>query len=134
METNVATAKEIEDTVREIVAETLAVGPDEVVPSARFFEDLGAESIDLLDLSFRCEKQFGVKIPFADFGRLDEFPTDGSGKLTPEGLASLEAKFPFLDYAQLREDPQVSRLTEMLTVGAITRFVQFATSGQEKAE
>ena len=133
METKVTTAKEIEDSVREIVAETLAVGPDEVVPSARFFEDLGGESIDLLDLSFRCEKQFGVKIPFADLGRLDEFPTDSDGKLTADALAHLETKYPFLDYARLREDPHLSRLTEMLTVENITRFVQCAMAEQAKA-
>ena len=69
---------QIFDRVREILTEALAVAPVEVRPEARLIEDLGAESIDLLDLRFRVEKVFGFRISTQDLAVA--FGTD----ITPE--------------------------------------------------
>jgi acyl carrier protein len=123
------TTDQIQDAVREIMAETLAVEPEEIVPSARFFQDLGGESIDLIDLSFRCEKRFGVKVRFEEFSRAAELATDANGVLRPEAIADLKTRFPFFDYARFPENPRGSQLSDLLTVDAITHVVRAAVAG-----
>ena len=59
---------DVEAAVQEAVAEALALDDDEVTPSATLMDDLGAESIDLLDILFRIEKSTGVKIEASDLG------------------------------------------------------------------
>ena len=49
--------------VKESVVEALGVDEEEVKPDSVLFDDLGAESLDLLDIVFRLEKSFGIKIP-----------------------------------------------------------------------
>jgi len=53
----------IEEKVREIVADRLGVDPDEVVPEASFVEDLGADSLDTVELVMALEEEFGIEIP-----------------------------------------------------------------------
>jgi acyl carrier protein len=55
--------KEIYEQVKEAVVEALGVEEEEVNPNAVLFDDLGAESLDLLDIVFRLEKTFNIKIP-----------------------------------------------------------------------
>ncbi|MBN1488310.1 MAG: acyl carrier protein [Phycisphaerae bacterium] len=116
-------ADTLQNDVRQIIADILAIDAEEVVPTARFVEDLGAESIDMLELSFRCEKRFGIKDPFGELGKPGDLATDESGRLTPDSLATLKVRFPFLDYTRFSDDPRKSRLTELLTVEAITGLV-----------
>lgn len=112
--------------VRRIISGVLAVEPEEVQPSSRFFEDLGGESIDMLELTFQVEKQFGVKNPFAGFGRAEDLATDSAGRLTPDAIGAIRERFPFLDVSRLEADPRKDRVTELLTVEAITQFVRQA--------
>lgn len=123
------TTDTIQEGVREIIADTLAVEPEEVVPSARLFRDLGAESIDLIDLSFRCEKRFGVRVAFEEFSRAAEAAMDANGSLTPEAISTLQGRFPFFDLTSLSRSPAGARLADFLTVGAVTHFVQAAVTG-----
>lgn len=109
-----------------ITAEVLALGPEEVLPSSKFFEDLGGESIDVLELSFRCEQHFGIKLQFQDMWSADDLETNEQGRLTPEALSALERRFPFLDYAAFTADPAKNRLTELFTVEAIAHLVRGA--------
>jgi acyl carrier protein len=53
---------EIESTIRDIVVRALRVKPDRVTPEARLFADLGAESIDMIDIRFNVETAFKIKI------------------------------------------------------------------------
>ncbi len=116
------------DEVGLIVAEVLAVEPEEVHPSSRFFEDLGGESIDFLDLSFKLERRFGVRMQLQAMAGSNNLPADEQGRLTPEGLARLKSDYPFLDYGAFEADPRLSRFTELITVEAIARFVQQAVA------
>ena len=84
-----ATKEEVFSKVQTALVDALGVDEEEVTPQARLVGDLGAESIDFLDIVFRLEKAFDIKIP-----RGELFPEDiltnaeyvQNGKVTPEGL------------------------------------------------
>jgi acyl carrier protein len=56
----------IEDKVREIIVEQLGVAPEEVVPEASFIDDLGADSLDIVELVMAIEEEFALEIPDDD--------------------------------------------------------------------
>jgi len=56
----------IEDKVREIIVEQLGVSPEEVVPEASFIDDLGADSLDIVELVMAIEEEFSLEIPDDD--------------------------------------------------------------------
>ncbi|SMO78886.1 acyl carrier protein [Balnearium lithotrophicum] len=56
----------IEEKVKEIIADRLGVDPDEVTPDASFIEDLGADSLDTVELVMALEEEFGIEIPDED--------------------------------------------------------------------
>ena len=122
---------EVLQEVRDIIADILALEPDEVGPTARFFEDLGGESIDVLDLSFRCEKAFGIKAEFQKIAAAVK--SDEAGRLTSESLETLRKNCTFLDLAAIEADPRAARVTELLTVEAIARYVHDALQARESA-
>lgn len=121
------TRDEIFDKVREVLIDALGVDDDEVTPDARLTKDLGAESIDFLDISFKLEQEFDFKI-----GQGELFPDNAAsnpdfvknGKLTPEGLSAIKAKLPHVDFSKLEDDPQISRIAETFTVDALVSFVE----------
>ncbi|MFQ5896772.1 MAG: acyl carrier protein [Candidatus Methylomirabilia bacterium] len=59
-------AKPVEERVKEIICEQLGVGEDEVIPTAKFIEDLGADSLDTVELVMAFEEEFGIEIPDED--------------------------------------------------------------------
>ena len=118
---------EIKDKVREALVDALGVDEDEVTPEARIGADLGAESIDYLDIVFRLEKAFSIKIP-----REELFPAESlmnnpefvsNGKLTEVGLTELRQKLPHTDLATFEQDPDINKLGDLFTVNAIVNFI-----------
>src|SRR5213592_1017623 len=113
-----ATREEIFDKVQSTLVDALSVDEEEVTPESTLTGDLGAESIDFLDIVFRLEKTFNIKIP-----RGELFPEDilsnvqyvQDGKLTAEGLAQLKQRMPFADLTKFEADPRVSTFGNMLT-------------------
>ncbi|MFM8291380.1 MAG: acyl carrier protein, partial [Planctomycetia bacterium] len=103
-----ASRDEIFGKVRAALVDALGVDEDEVSPSATIVGDLGAESIDFLDIVFRLEKAFGIKIP-----RGELFPEDvlssaefvSNGKVNAAGLAALKARMPFFDLKNFEQNP-----------------------------
>ncbi|MBE6405401.1 MAG: acyl carrier protein [Lentisphaeria bacterium] len=61
---------EIADKVKKIVVEQLSVNEDQVTPEAKFIEDLGADSLDQVELVMALEEQFGAEIPDEDAEKL----------------------------------------------------------------
>ncbi len=61
---------EIEKKVKEIIVEQLGVNPDQVTPEASFLEDLGADSLDTVELVMSFEEEFGAEIPDEDAEKL----------------------------------------------------------------
>jgi acyl carrier protein len=118
--------EEIFTKVQGCLVDALGVEEDEVTPEATLAGDLGAESIDYLDIIFRVEKAFGIKID-----RSEMFPEDifnnptyvKDGRLTPEGLQLLKERLPFADLDRFEADPQVADLRDLFTVQMIVNYV-----------
>src|SRR5438034_8096543 len=98
------TQDEIYSKVSGTLIEALNVDEDQVTPEATLQGDLGAESIDFLDIVFRLEREFNIKIPRNELFPESIFQGDPDfvkdGKVTPKGLAELEAKMPFADLSK----------------------------------
>ncbi|MCB9851369.1 MAG: acyl carrier protein [Phycisphaerales bacterium] len=113
--------------VKEVMVEALGVDDDEVTESATLSGDLGAESIDYLDIVFRLERDFSIKIP-----RGELFPDEvlnnpeyvDNGKLTDVGLKKLQEAMPHADLSGFASDPDVARMPEFFTVGTIVNYVE----------
>lgn len=119
--------QEIFDKIKSCLVEALGVDEEEVTPEATLVGDLGAESIDFLDIVFRLEKAFSIKIP-----RGELFPEDiltnseyvRDGKVTPEGLTQLRQRMPFADLNAFEANPNVKDFANMLTVQDMARYVE----------
>jgi acyl carrier protein len=55
--------KPIDQRVKDIIVEQLGVKPEQVVPTAKFIEDLGADSLDTVELVMALEEEFGIEVP-----------------------------------------------------------------------
>jgi acyl carrier protein len=121
------TKEEVFTKVQGALVDALGVDEEEVTPGARLVGDLGAESIDFLDIVFRLEKAFDIKIP-----RGELFPEDiltnaqyvQNGKVTPDGLKQLEARMPFADLTNFIANPVVQDFGNLLTVQDMCRYVE----------
>ncbi len=119
---------EIYHKVSATLIEALNVDEDEIKPTSTLQGDLGAESIDFLDIVFRLEREFGIKIPRGElfpesiFNGDPEFVQDG--KVTGKGLAELRARMPFADLSKLESNPDVNGIGDLFTVEMITRYIQ----------
>lgn len=122
-----ASRDEIFAKVQETLVDALGVDDDEVTQEATLIDDLGAESIDFLDIVFRLEKNFGIKIPRGELFPENVAP-DASfvvdGKVTEEGIATLRKTLPYADVDAFASDPKVENIQNLLTVNMITNFVE----------
>src|SRR5882724_11362099 len=117
--------------VQEALVEALGVDDDEVKPEATLQGDLDAESIDFLDIVFRLEKAFGIKIE-----RGELFPEDiltdtdfvDDGKVNAAGIAKLKQRMPFADLTKFEANPVVQNLGKQLTVADMCNFVKYKLS------
>ena len=124
---------EIMEKVREALVDALGVDEDEVVPTARIGGDLGAESIDYLDIVFRLEKAFSIKIPRGDLFpdnilTSDEFVQDG--KLTPKGIEELKARMPHANLEEFQKNPTVQDIADLFTVDMIVGYIEGKLGGE----
>ena len=113
--------------VRTQLVDALSVDEGDVTPAARLKEDLNAESIDFLDIVFRLEREFGIKIdrnelfPDSIFQGDPEFVADG--KVTPKGLAMLKEKMPYSDLSAFEKNPNFEAIGDLFTVDLIVKYV-----------
>lgn len=120
--------EEIFAKVQEALIDALGVEEDEVTPEATLQGDLDAESIDFLDIVFRLEKAFNIKI---ERGELfpEDILTDSSfvsdGKVNAAGIVKLKERMPFADLSAFEADPQVQKLGKQLTVRDMCGFVEY---------
>jgi len=122
------TSNEIYEKVRAILVDALGSDESECTMDATLMGDLGAESIDFLDIVFRLEKTFNVKIPrgelFPDnFAGSDPTLTK-DGVLTPSGVAELRKRLPHADIDKFAKDPKVENIPDLFTVGMIVKFME----------
>ncbi len=122
-----ASSEEVFEKVKDALVDALGVDDDEVTPEATMVGDLGAESIDFLDIVFKLEKGFDVSIP-----REELFPDDiltnaefvQDGKVTDDGVAALKERLPWADLSKFETNPRVQDFGNLLTVNDLCRYIQ----------
>jgi acyl carrier protein len=121
------TQDEIFQKIRTVLMDALAVDEDEVKMDAVLTRDLGAESIDFLDIGFKLEQAFGIKIAQGELfpDNVAQDPTFvKDGKVTPQGIAALKARMPHFDFSKFEADPTLANVANIFTVGALVKFVE----------
>jgi len=122
------TQDEIYTKVSATLVEALNVDEDEIKPTSTLQGDLGAESIDFLDIVFRLEREFGIKIPRGELFPESIFQGDPdfvqNGRVTEKGLEELRTRMPFADLRSFQENPELSNLSDLFTVDLIARYIQ----------
>jgi acyl carrier protein len=121
------TKEDVFEKVRAALVDALGVDEEDVSPQATMVGDLGAESIDFLDIVFRLEKAFGIEIP-----RSELFPEDiltnaeyvQDGRVTASGIAELKKRMPFADLTKFEQNPVVQDFGNLLTVNDLCRYVE----------
>jgi len=119
--------EEIFEKVQEALVDALGVDDDEVTPTATLRGDLDAESIDFLDIVFRLEKSFDIKIERGELFPEDLFNDTSfveDGKMNAAGIAALKERMPFADLSKFEANPAVQNLAEQLTVQDLCNFVE----------
>ena len=119
--------------VTTVLVQSLGVDEDDVTPAASLLGDLGAESIDLLDIVFRLEREFGINIPrgelFIEPTSVDEPDYVRDGRVTTEGLAALRARMPYADLSEVGRDRRLDNVTDLFTVDLLVRYVTWKLEG-----
>jgi acyl carrier protein len=123
----VMSREEIFVNIQETLVDALGVDEEEVTEAATLKGDLGAESIDFLDIVFRLEKSFNIKIP-----RGELFPEDvlnnaeyvENGRMTTAGLTELKKLMPHADFSTFEQDPDVSKMPDLFTVNTLVKYVE----------
>jgi acyl carrier protein len=123
--------------VQEAVVGALGVSDDEASPDATLMDDLGAESIDLLDILFRIERSTGVKIQASDLsdyiqgGISDDKFSDENEVITPEGMEHLKRIMPQLDADALQGELKAEDVIKHFTVQNLAGMVSERSGGGE---
>jgi acyl carrier protein len=114
------------------VADVLAIDPAKITPNASLIDDLGAESLDFLDLVFRLETDHKVKIPrdgirlVAQEGLADGF--EQAGVLTPAAIERLRILMPEVSQAKLVPGLRSHQIPNLFTVETFVRLVAWRMS------
>jgi acyl carrier protein len=127
---------EIYKKVQGVLVDALGVDEEEVTPTSIIKDDLGAESIDFLDIMFRLEKAFGIKIPRGEM--FDErVATDPNfvqnGAFTANGMAELKKRMPHSNFTEFEQDPKVDNMSKLFTVDMIVNYIQSKLSAAPAA-
>ncbi|MBI1373471.1 MAG: acyl carrier protein [Phycisphaera sp.] len=121
------THEEVFEQVREVLVDALGVDDDEVTADATLTGDLGAESIDFLDIVFRLEKAFSIKINQEELfpqNVLQDEQYVQDGKVTDKGMEELRKRLPHANFDKFDADRDVNNFGEVFTVEAVTKFVE----------
>jgi acyl carrier protein len=120
-------SKEIYGRVASVLVEALNADEDEITPAATLQKDLGAESIDMLDIVFRLEREFDIKIPRGELFPESVFQGDPEflrdGRVTDEGMRELWSRMPYADLHGFDQDRQFSGIPDLFTVDLVCRYI-----------
>ena len=121
------TQEEIYTKVSATLVEALNVDEEDVKPSSTLQGDLGAESIDFLDIVFRLEREFGIKIPRGELFPESVFQGDPDfvreGRVTDQGMGELRSRMPYADLGAFDKDRRLSTVSDLFTVGLLAGYV-----------
>src|SRR5204863_4661952 len=122
------TQDDIYEKVSATLVEALNVDEEDIKPGSTLVGDLGAESIDFLDIVFRLEREFGIKIPRGELFPESIFSGDPDfvqdGKVTDKGIAELRTRMPFADISNFEKNPDMTGISDLFTVQMITRYIE----------
>ena len=122
--------------VQEALVEALGVDDDEVSREATLVGDLGAESIDFLDIVFKLEKSFDINIERTELAP-EDILTDSQyvqdGVVTEAGMAELKSRMPWANMSEFEENPRVQDFGNLLTVGDLCSYVGSKIGSDEDA-
>jgi acyl carrier protein len=129
---------EIDARVASALVQSLGVEEEDIKPSATLQGDLGAESIDFLDIIFRLEREFRIKINqdelFPELLLVGNLTVIDDGRLTDRGLAALYTHMPYADWSKLERDRRLERIDDLFTVDLVTSFVRWKLAGGSAGE
>jgi acyl carrier protein len=115
--------------VTRVIVQALGVDESDVTPSATLRGDLGAESIDSLDIVFRLEREFRLRIPRGELFPEPISPDDPAyardGLVTDECLSALRSRMPYADLGELERDRRLGRIDDLFTVGLVVDYVRW---------
>tara|TARA_A100001391_G_C4967352_1_gene251689 strand:- start:183 stop:572 length:390 start_codon:yes stop_codon:yes gene_type:complete len=117
---------EIFEKVQAALVDALGVDEDETTRDATLVGDLGAESIDFLDIVFKLEKSFNIQIPREELSPEDILTNSQyvqDGVVTPEGMTELKSRMPWADLSKFEQNPRVQDFGNLLTVGDLCSYV-----------
>jgi acyl carrier protein len=132
------TSEEIRERVVKVAAEALGLDEHEVTPGASLQGDLGAESIDFLDIAFRLEREFTIKIPRGElfseavFQSAAEIVRDGA--ITDEGLDKLRKLMPFADFSDFGRRRNLNQIGDLFTVDLLSRYVAWKLDARRPSD
>ena len=121
------TNEEVFAKVKEALVEALGVDDDEVTLQSKISADLGAESIDYLDIIFRLEKSFNIKIQRGELLPDNIFNNPEfvqNGKLTAAGLAQVKQRMPHVEFGDFEKDPDISKMMDLFTVQTLVSYIK----------
>jgi acyl carrier protein len=120
-------SNEIYERITKVLVQALGVEEDEIIPTATLQGDLGAESIDFLDIVFRLEREFVIKIPHGEFISALVFQDESAilhdGQVTNQGLAALRSQMPYADLRPLERGRRLNRIYDLFTVDLLTSYI-----------
>jgi acyl carrier protein len=126
---------EIITQVKSIISQALKVDVEKIELHSSLIKDLGAESIDFLDIVFRLEKTFKIKIPKGELFP-EKILTDANfvkdGRVTSAGMDELKKKMPRANWQAFSQEPLVSNLGDLFTVGMIADYITEKTATANK--
>ena len=128
-------APEIYARVTSVLEEALVVDKDDITPTAALQRDLGADSLDLLEVMFRLEQEFGIEImrgelfPDSTFRMGPELVQDG--RLTDKGFAELQSRLPYANLSSLQDDRRLSAIPDLFTVCLVAEFVAWKLESRD---
>src|SRR5713226_8948468 len=132
------TQEEIYHKVSATLVEALNVDEEDIKPTATLQGDLGAESIDFLDIVFRLEREFGIKIPRGELFPESVFQGDPEfvreGKITDQGMGELRSRMPYADLGDFDQDRRVDDVPKLFTVEMVTRYIAWKLGQGANAE
>src|SRR4051812_42281747 len=123
----ILTNESVHEKVVQVLVATLNVDEDDVKPTSTLQGDLGAESIDMLDIVFRLEREFGIKIlrgelfPESIFQGDPEFVREG--RVTDCGMAELRQRLPYADLDDFDHARRFSAIPDLFTVDLVDRYI-----------
>lgn len=115
--------------VKSVLLDALQVDVERIIPEATLQADVGAESIDLMDIAFRLERHFGIRIlrdelfPESIFRGDTDFVRDNH--ITDAGMAELRARMPYAEVSRVEDNRRLSAVADLFTVDLLVRYVDW---------